>query len=48
MPKKKSYAFIIYENENSTNQAICDLQSQIITCNQTPILFYLFPVDRGK
>ncbi len=48
MPKKRSYAFIIYENESSTNQAIENLQSKIITCNQTPILFYLFQVDRGK
>ncbi len=48
MPKKKSYSFIIYECENSTKQAIENLQSEIITSNQTPILFYLFPVDRGK
>ena len=47
MPKKKSYAFVIYDNVESTKLAIQSLQSQVITVNQTPIWFYLFPVDKG-
>lgn len=46
MPMKKSYAFVIYEDTASTKLAIQNLQSQIITENQTPIVYYLFPVDR--
>ena len=48
MPKKKPYSFIIYENKESTRNAIQCLQNQIITTNQTPIFFYLFPVDKGN
>lgn len=48
MQKKKPYSFIIYEEPISTEQAINQLQSQIITTNnQTSICFYLFPVDKG-
>lgn len=47
MPLKKSYAFVIYEHAESTKLAIENLQSQVITVNQTPICFYLFPVDKG-
>jgi alkylated DNA repair protein alkB homolog 8 len=47
MQKKKSYAFIIYEDKNSTKLAIENLQSKIINTNsQTPICFYLFAVDK--
>ena len=48
MPKKKSYAFVIYEDKQSTIRAIENLQAQVITENQTPICFYMFPVDKGK
>ena len=48
MPKKKSYAFVIYEEKESSLKAIEKLQAQVITENQTPICFYMFPVDRGR
>ena len=48
MQKKKSYAFVIYEEKNSAQLAANTLQSKVITCNQTPICFYIFPVDKGK
>lgn len=47
MPKKKSYSFVLFEDKQSTSLAIEKLQGQVITTNQTPICFYLFPVDRG-
>ena len=47
MQKKKSYAFIIYEEKSSARLATESLQAKMITCNQTPICFYIFPVDRG-
>lgn len=46
MQKKKSYSFVIYENQSSARQAINKLQATEITKNQTPILFYIFPVDK--
>ena len=46
MPKNKSYSFAIYQNPDSTTRAIETLQAQVITTNQTPICFYLFPVDK--
>lgn len=48
MPAKKSYAFVIFEEPLATEKAIASLQSKVITSNQTPICFYLFPVDRGS
>lgn len=48
MPKKKSYAFVIYENKQASLNAIKTLQAQVFTQNQTPICFYMFNVDRGK
>lgn len=48
MQKKKSYAFVIYEDKNSASLAMNTLQTKVITCNQTPICFYIFPVDKGK
>ncbi len=47
MPKRKSHAFIVFDSESSADKAISELQFQEITSNQTPILYYLFPVDRG-
>lgn len=47
MQPKRSYSFVIFEDKNSTNIAIQDLQSKTITCNQSPICFYLFPVNKG-
>lgn len=48
MQKKRSYSFIIYEEPSSTEKAINQLQSQLITTsNQTSVCFYLFPVDKG-
>lgn len=46
MQKRKSYAFIIYENKESPRLAIESLQSKVIACNQTPICFYIFPVNK--
>lgn len=48
MPKAKSYSFVIYQDSESTSRAVQELQSQVITTNQTPICFYLFPVDKGN
>lgn len=47
MESKKSYSFIIFEQTESTAKAIEDLQEKEIECkSQTPIHFYLFPVDK--
>ncbi|RNA26571.1 SDA1 -like protein [Brachionus plicatilis] len=47
MQKKKPYSFIIFEEPQSTQKAINQLQSQVITTNnQTTLCFYLFPVDK--
>ena len=50
MQKKKPYSFIIYENEYSVKNAIDSLQGKIIEINdsQTPMCYYLLPVDGGK
>ena len=48
MGAKKPYSFVIFEEPQSTLKAINELQGKVITCNQTPICFYLFAVDRGK
>lgn len=48
MPKKRSYAFVIYAEGEASSRAIQKLQGQVITRNQTPICFYMFNVDRGK
>ncbi len=49
MQKKKSYSFIVYENENSTQTAIECLQGKTIETSdsQTPMCYYLFSVDKG-
>lgn len=47
MQKKKSYSFIIYKQKSAAALAVKSLQATEITKNQTPILFYMFPVDRG-
>ena len=47
MPQKRPYIFIIYEDENSTQLAINDLQMKKITIEQKPFFFYLFPVNTG-
>ena len=47
MEKKKSYAFIIYEDKKSAKLSIQHLQATEIIKNQTPVLFYLFSVDKG-
>ena len=47
MQKKKSYSFVIYEDETAASLATSSLHNSEITQNQTPIFFYIFPVDRG-
>ena len=47
MQKKRSYAFIIYEDKESANSSVRQLQATEITKNQTPIFFYLISVDKG-
>lgn len=46
MQKKKSYSFVIYEDETAASLATSSLHNSEITQNQTPIFFYIFPVDR--
>jgi len=48
MQKKKPYSFVIFESESSVRDAIEQLQATQITTNQTPIMFYLLPVDIGS
>ena len=47
MPARRSYAYVIYQDPLSSLDAISHLQAQVVTVNQTPVCFYLFPVDRG-
>lgn len=47
MQRKKPYSFVIYEEKQSAMLAVEKLQATEITKNQTPIFFYIFPVDKG-
>ena len=47
MEPKKSYCFLVYENKESIEKAINELQGREINWpSQTPICYYLMPVDR--
>lgn len=49
MQKKKSYSFVVYENEKSTQTAIECLQGTVIETSdsQTPMCYYLISVDKS-
>jgi hypothetical protein len=47
MQRKKPYSFVIYEDKLAAMLATEKLQATEITRNQTPIFFYIFPVNKG-
>ena len=47
IPKKKSFMFVVYENEVSTRTAINNLHDKSTKIDQDSFIFYLFPVNSG-